>query len=80
MDSSPIFPESTNLAVHTPEDLVAVAAELKGRPRETLGWANPAEATQRLPSEPSHVATTPEKGRALRLPAMPVAGWLANWD
>ena len=53
------FPKSTNLAVHTPEDLLAVAAELNGRPRKTLGWANPAEAMQQLLSNPSHVATTP---------------------
>ena len=53
------FPKSTNLAVHTPEDLVTVAAELNGRPRKTLGWANPAEAMQRLLSETSRVATTP---------------------
>ncbi len=53
------FPKSTNLAVHTQEDLVAVAAELNGRPRKTLGWANPAEAMQRLLSDPSRVATTP---------------------
>jgi len=53
------FPKSTNLAVHTAEDLIAVAAELNGRPRKTLGWANPAEAMQRLLSDPSRVATTP---------------------
>jgi IS30 family transposase len=53
------FPKSTNLAVYTQEDLVAVAAELNGRPRKTLGGANPAEAMQRLLSDPSRVATTP---------------------
>jgi transposase, IS30 family len=53
------FPKSTNLAVHTPEDLAAVAAELNGRPRKTLGWAKPAEAMQQLLSNPSRVATTP---------------------
>jgi len=46
--------------VHTSADLVAVAAELNGRPRKTLGWANPAEAINRLLSNPSKpvVATT----------------------
>jgi len=39
--------------------LVAVAAELNGRPRKTLGWANPAQAMQQLLSDPSRVATTP---------------------
>lgn len=53
------FPKSPNMAVHTPADLVAVAAELNGRPRKTLGWANPAEAMKRLLSGPSHVGSTP---------------------
>jgi len=53
------FPKGTNLAVHTAEDLVTVAAELNGRPRKTLGWSNPAEAMQQLLSNPSGVATTP---------------------
>lgn len=32
------FPKSTDLAVHSGEDLAAVAAEPNGRPRQTLGW------------------------------------------
>jgi len=55
------FPKGTDLSVHSPEHLAAVAAELNGRPRMTLGWANPAEAMNRLLSDPIKptVATTP---------------------
>jgi IS30 family transposase len=38
------FPKGTSLAGHTPEHLAAVADELNGRPRKTLGWKTPAEA------------------------------------
>ena len=38
------FPKSTPLAGHSPAHLAAVADELNGRPRKTLGWKTPAEA------------------------------------
>ncbi|MFF1870347.1 IS30 family transposase [Kitasatospora herbaricolor] len=42
------FPKSTDLSVHGPEHLAAVAAELNGRPRKTLGWETPAERLAKL--------------------------------
>ncbi|MEV1121477.1 IS30 family transposase, partial [Actinosynnema sp. NPDC049800] len=42
------FPKSTDLAVHSAENLAAVAAELNGRPRKTLGWDTPAERLAKL--------------------------------
>jgi IS30 family transposase len=56
------FPKGTDLSVHTPEDLAAVADELNGRPRMTLNWRNPAEAMADLLSTHEHadgVATAP---------------------
>jgi transposase, IS30 family len=37
------FPKRTDLTVHTPADLLAVAAELNARPRKTLNCDTPAE-------------------------------------
>jgi len=36
------FPKGTDLGVHAPELLAAVAAQLNNRPRKTLGWDTPA--------------------------------------
>jgi IS30 family transposase len=55
------FPKGTALAVHSADHLAAVAAELNGRPRQTLGWDTPAEALDKLLSQPDQstgVATT----------------------
>jgi IS30 family transposase len=38
------FPKRTSLAPYSQTDLDAVAAELNGRPRQTLGWMKPSEA------------------------------------
>lgn len=42
------FPKGTDLAGHSREHLDAVAAELNGRPRKTLGWETPAERLRQL--------------------------------
>ena len=54
------FPKGTDLSIHSPERLLEVATELNARPRKTLRRITPAEALQRLLSDPETpiVATT----------------------
>ncbi|WP_020660034.1 IS30 family transposase [Amycolatopsis benzoatilytica] len=47
------FPKGTDLSLHSPEHLAAVAAELNCRPRKTLGWDTPAERLATLLTETS---------------------------
>ena len=46
------FPKGTSLKPFSPAYLDAVADELNGRPRKTLGWRTPAEALNALLSTP----------------------------
>ena len=54
------FPKGTDLSAHSPDRLLEVATELNNRPRKTLGGITPAQAMQRLLSNPAQpiVATT----------------------
>ncbi|MUL79355.1 IS30 family transposase [Mycolicibacterium sp. CBMA 226] len=53
------FPKGTDLSLHGPGILDNVAAELNGRPRQTLNWRTPAEALEELLSNPPAVASIP---------------------
>ena len=55
------FPKGTDLSLWGPGYLDNIAAELNNRPRKTLDWRTPAEALDKLlsdPSDPPGVATT----------------------
>jgi IS30 family transposase len=55
------FPKGTDLSVHSPEYIAAVAAQLNDRPRKRLGFKTPAEVFQELllnPTETDNVAMT----------------------
>jgi IS30 family transposase len=47
------FPKGTDLSIHSPQHLSAVAAELNSRPRKTLRWQTPAQRLDRLLTPPS---------------------------
>ena len=42
------FPKGTDLTIHSQATLDKVARQLNGRPRETLGWLNPAQKLEQV--------------------------------
>jgi transposase, IS30 family len=55
------LPKGTDLSVHSPADLAAIAAEINDRPRKTLGWLKPDEVIGPLlcGDQPAGVASAP---------------------
>jgi IS30 family transposase len=53
------FPRNKTVAHYTPEHLDQVAAQLNGRPRETLGWRSPAKTLAKILDESSAAGVAP---------------------
>jgi transposase, IS30 family len=53
------LPKGTDLSIHTPADLQAIAGQLNDRPRKRLGYHTPAEAFAKLLAQDQSVAWTP---------------------
>ena len=55
------LPKGSDLSMHTPADLAAIAAELNDRPRKTLRWLKPDEVIAPLlfQDQSAGVATAP---------------------
>jgi IS30 family transposase len=53
------FPSGKTVAHHSQEDLDMVAAQLNGRPRETLGWKSPAKKLAQFLAESSAAGAAP---------------------
>jgi IS30 family transposase len=69
------FPKGTDLSLHDPDVLEAVAAPLNGRPRKSLEWRTPAEALDDLliAAQTDRVATTGRNRPGFRCRVC--AGW-----
>jgi transposase, IS30 family len=52
------LPKGTDLKVHSPADLTAIAEELNNRPRKRLGYLTPTEVLANIQAQDQGVATT----------------------